>query len=235
MTGVAPYATFVTAGDIFGEETAAIAASTKASITDWARNASAASNGAVSPQILETMFQIQHQLIFEKNITVAEILTAASQSILGSVLWLLFPFSYGSVHLKQPGAVNDPEIDPRYLTVDFDLSVQISAGRVAQKIWYMAPLSDLIASNNTPGEDALPQNATDQQWTAFVESSCRCHWPVFEANPLPAPFLARIFHVDTLSQIQQIITLSEQLRWLPASSGVWSIQNSGFMARPTSA
>ena len=164
-----PYATFVNAYDLFGNETASIAASTNASLSKWALTVSEASKGAVSPQVLERLYRIQHDLIFKENVTVAETLTGASGTSVFSSFWLLLPFSRGSVHLTQAEAIDHPAIDPKFFLIDFDLSTQIGISRLSQKLWYTAPLDSLVLSSEAPN---LPLNATDAQWISYFNTSC---------------------------------------------------------------
>ncbi|KAI0180344.1 putative GMC oxidoreductase [Hypoxylon sp. FL1284] len=182
-TGMAPYATFATAQDIFGARTADMAAATDAKLSKWARDVSAANHGAIDADQLEKILRLQHDLIFRKNVTIAETLTTVSGSTLVSAFWLLLPFSRGSVHLKSAEAIDDPAIDPEYLTVDFDLAVQTGLGRLSQDFWYTPPVSDLVVGNVMPGESVLPRNATDAQWAAFISSTLAPnHHPIGSAS-----------------------------------------------------
>lgn len=183
LTGTAPFATFATARDLFGDEYAAIAAATDAKLSEWARKVSEANSGVISACILEKIFRLQHDLIFKKNVTIGETITSVSGNILVSAFWLLLPFSRGSVHLKSVEAINDPAIDPEYLIIDFDLAVQTSLGRLSQELWFTDPVSDLVVSNVLPGGSILPRNATDAQWTAFISSTLAPnHHPVGSAS-----------------------------------------------------
>ncbi|KAI0013576.1 putative GMC oxidoreductase [Xylariaceae sp. FL0662B] len=183
VSATVPYATFATAQDLFGNETSSIAASVGAKLPEWAQKVADVNHGAVSPERIEKLFRIQHDLIFNKNVTIGETLTSASGSSLISAFWLLLPFSWGSVHLKSLDAINDPEIDPKYFLIDFDLEVQSALGRISQELWYTEPVSDLIISNLVPGETTLPRNATNGQWAAFLEStSTPNHHPIGTAS-----------------------------------------------------
>ncbi|KAI1768750.1 putative GMC oxidoreductase [Hypoxylon sp. FL1150] len=183
MTGTAPFATFATAQDLFGDQTVALAAATDAKLSKWARQVSEANNGVIDVSILEKMFRLQHDLIFKKNVTIGETITSVSGDYLLSAFWLLLPFSRGSVHLKSAEAVNDPAIDPEYLIIDFDLAVQTGLGRLSQKLWFTNPVSDLVVSNVLPGESILPRNATDDQWAAFISSTLAPnHHPIGSAS-----------------------------------------------------
>ncbi|KAI1144215.1 putative GMC oxidoreductase [Hypoxylon sp. FL0543] len=183
VTGTAPYATFATAQDIFGNETSAVAAATDAKLSEWAQKISRVNSGGIDASTLEKIFRIQHDLIFEKNVTIAETLTSGSGGILISAFWLLLPFSRGNVHIKSAEQLDNPAIDPKYLLIDFDLAVQTGLGRLSQKLWYTDPISDLVVGNLVPGEASLPRNATDSQWATFIAgTSSPNHHPIGTAS-----------------------------------------------------
>ncbi|KAI0481500.1 GMC oxidoreductase [Xylaria cf. heliscus] len=182
-TGSAPYATFSTAQDLFGDKTSAIEASNSAQIPTWAKTIAAASNGAVKAANVEKLLRIQHDLIFKKNVTIGESLATITPGYMVTAMWLLLPFSWGSVHLTSVDAINAPAIDPKYFLVDFDLDVQIGLGRLAQKYWDTKPISSLVGGSVSPAEGVLPPNATDEQWTSYISDSLMPnHHPIGTAS-----------------------------------------------------
>ncbi|KAI1457785.1 putative GMC oxidoreductase [Annulohypoxylon moriforme] len=170
VTGTVPYVTFVTAQDIFGNQTSAIAAAAEAKISKWAQSVSDVNGGSIDPSQLEKIFRVQHDLIFNKNVTIAETLTSGSGNILISAFWTLLPFSRGSVHIKSAEDIDDPAIDPKYFFIDFDLTVQTGIGRISQELWYKNPISDVVVQYLVPGDAKLPRNATDAQWVTSLKS-----------------------------------------------------------------
>lgn len=174
-----PFGLFVNAQDVFGDQTSSIAASTRANLTDWAAQVSAANGGIVDADALLKVYEVQHDLIFKHNVTIGEILTVFAvlpgYTFTGNVIWPLLPFSRGSVHLKSLDAINDPVIDPKYLLADFDLTTMTGVGRVAQSLFYQAPFGDLITGNVLPGDSVLPRNATDEQWQSMLETTGKQH------------------------------------------------------------
>ncbi|KAK9413290.1 putative Glucose oxidase [Seiridium unicorne] len=176
VTGtIAPFGLFINAEDIFGDQTAGIAASTKANLSNWAAQISDANGGVIDAEALQKVFEVQHDLIFNQNVTIAEILTyfatLSGAGFIVNVGWPLLPFSRGSVHLKSVDAIDDPLIDPKYLLADFDVTVMTGMGRVAQSFYYQEPISDLVTAYVLPGDDILPRNATDAQWRSALENS----------------------------------------------------------------
>ncbi|KAI1182866.1 GMC oxidoreductase [Nemania serpens] len=183
VSGSAPYATFSTAQDLFGDETPSIRASTEAQIPAWAQQVAAASNGAVHAANIEKLFRVQHDLIFKQNVTIGETLTTTSAGFFLSAMWLLLPFSCGSVHLVSADAINAPAIDPKYFLIDFDLDVQIGLGRSAQRFWHTKPANDFIGVGVMPTDDELPLNATDEQWTSYIgDTLTPNHHPIGTAS-----------------------------------------------------
>lgn len=172
LTGTMPYATFATAQDIFGNQTSTVADEIYSKIPEYAQKVSDANGGAITPSQLEKMFQIQHDLIFNKHVTIAESLTSGSGNILISAFWTLLPFSRGSVHINSAEDTDSPaiSIDPQYFDIDFDLTVQTGIGRISQEFWYTEPISELVAGYLVPGDADLPRNASDAQWATALGS-----------------------------------------------------------------
>lgn len=171
LTGRFPFATMPTAHDVFGNQTSAIAASTRAKLADWAKAASAANGGAISPKAFQKRFQVQHDLIFKKNVTIAELFPTNSGTSVLAQFWTTMAFSWGSVHLGAPDKIDEPVIDPKILFFDFDSQMLAGVGRLNQKAYTTAPLTDLVGTNISPGEDTLPLNATDDQWASFIRGN----------------------------------------------------------------
>ncbi|KAK8022749.1 hypothetical protein PG993_013516 [Apiospora rasikravindrae] len=168
---ITPYAAFLTAADLFRETNLpALASRTLESLPAWSAQIAAANGRRISAKALERIFRVQHDLIFVKNVTVAEIICFARPGQFGSAWWPLLPFSRGSVHLGRRS--RDPVIDPQYLLADFDKTIAIAAGRAAQRFWRTAPMAESVGANTVPGPEALPDlNATDAQWGSYLTST----------------------------------------------------------------
>jgi len=164
------YHTFATAADLFGHDIAAVEATTRASLRKWAEAAADASGGdALNVTALEQRLRIQHDLLFNRNITAAETLTVvAPGGVLASNFWILLPFSRGSVHLGSVERINDPLIDSRLFLADFDLNATLAIGKLTQKFWLSEPMNAFVSDPVFPGPEELPNNATDRQWEAYA-------------------------------------------------------------------
>ncbi|KAF4201756.1 hypothetical protein CNMCM8927_001085 [Aspergillus lentulus] len=171
ISGTSPYATFVTASQLFGEDVEDIAAATLSSIPTWAESLASSSKSNLNRSAIQHILILQHALIFKSNVTIAEILTSASGTILLSAFWLLLPFSRGSVHLSSTDEkdINAPSIDPNFFQVDFDLQTEMAIGKLAQSFWEQESVKSL-SPVPMPGR-GLEGNATDPQWTAFIKET----------------------------------------------------------------
>jgi len=170
------YHSFLTIADLYGaDKFDEIAAATKAKIPTWAKAAVDASGElSLSQSIVEQHLHTQHDLLFKKNVSAVEVLTVvAPRGLFASNFWILFPFARGSVHLGDVSKIIDPLIDPRYFLADFDFNSTVAAGRVAQRFWLTSPIKHYVASPMAPGAELLPNDATDEQWRAFILQNCR--------------------------------------------------------------
>ena len=181
-TAWSAYHAYVTAADIFGANTAAVEAETRAKIPKYAKAAADASGpGSLDVRAVEKLLQTQHDLIFKRNATAAEILIViAGGGILASNYWTLFPFSRGSVHLKSLDKTNEPLIDPRLFLADFDLTTLTAAGRFVEKFWYSEPMKSRAGVTGPAG---LPNNATDEEWHTLLRDAgmnlATIHWVTY--------------------------------------------------------
>lgn len=168
--GYAPYATFPTAKDLFGADFSSIATSTKGQLQEWATTLAAESHGGLNAEALYKIFQIQHNLMFERHVTVAEILSLASDTVLVSALWPLLPFSRGSVHLRSAhdSDINSPVIDPNFFRIDFDMDYNVAAAQLARKFWETTPVKNLVKGSLQPN---APANASKEDWEKYVRST----------------------------------------------------------------
>ncbi|KAL5455889.1 hypothetical protein PMIN07_006901 [Paraphaeosphaeria minitans] len=169
--GRIPYATMPTAHDVFGNNTASIASSSLGKIKEYAKQLSTTFDGAISVNAIEKRFRVQHDLIFKKNVTVAELFPTNTGDGILAQFWTSMPFSWGNVHLGSKDAIESPVIVPNIMATDFDVDMLTAVGRLSQQAFATAPLSDLVADNLTPGYDTLPLDASDDQWASFLDGN----------------------------------------------------------------
>ncbi|EHK19553.1 uncharacterized protein TRIVIDRAFT_46709 [Trichoderma virens Gv29-8] len=166
--GYAPYATFVNATSLFGDSFTLISAATKQLLPSWAQQIANETGGALKAKAIEKLLQVQYDLIFKKGVTIAEILSTASGTATFSAYWTTLPFSRGSVHLSSADDINTPVIDPRFMSIGYDMIVQIAIGRLSAKFWNSPPLSATVQSEAQQGTPS-PDDTWDQ-WENFTVS-----------------------------------------------------------------
>lgn len=179
LVGQVPFAAFATAQDVFKAATDTVDAATKENLASWSEMIAKRLNGGVSAEALKQRFEIQHDVIFGRKSSVVEFEFFSVGSVIGIVFSPTLPFSWGSAHLNASGEIDNPAVDPNFLSIDYDRQVALEVGRLARKIWSTKPLSDLVGDLIVPGDAVLPVNATDAQWAEFLTNSCK--WKAHDA------------------------------------------------------
>ncbi|KAL2869391.1 GMC family oxidoreductase [Aspergillus lucknowensis] len=171
FTGMVPYVTYMTASDILGSETDAVAGEIAAQLKPWAQQVAEESNNALSASAIEHLYQVQHDLIFTQDVPCVEILTTAMGGNVGSAFFALLPFSRGRVHISSANPAAYPALDPNYLMAYWDLVLQRTIAQTVAKFWETAPVNSVAGARAQPPVSDLPANATDEEWDAWVASS----------------------------------------------------------------
>ncbi|KAG8164339.1 hypothetical protein KVR01_006257 [Diaporthe batatas] len=171
--GQTPFAVFATAEDLYGKETASLSRTSAKNIPRWAKAVSSSLNNGISAASLEKRFKIQHEIIFDRKATVAEVLWLTEDSV---VAVDMIPFSWGNVHLQSPKDINKPALDPKMHAVDFDTDILIRAGRLAQSLFGTKPFSDIVLSQVSPDTASLPARASDAQWKSIIAHTTETAW-----------------------------------------------------------
>lgn len=184
LHGGSPFVSFATAAELFGSNVSHIASQTRHNLRHWAEQI-AKSNpaGPSRAKAFEHIFRIQHDLIFNKNVTISEIFTTAFAGTVVSTPATLLPFSRGSIHklASHSTAILDlPAIDPKYFAVDLDMTTQIAAGRLAAVLAATPPLSQLATSGLLPpDDDSQPPpsiHANDAEWKQWTADAVSSNW-----------------------------------------------------------
>lgn len=165
--GYTPYSAFLTAQQLFGDSTADQAASVKEQIPQWAQQVVDRSGGALNASAIEKIMAIQHDVIFNKNVTIVEVVQAAQDGALSGAAWNLLPFSRGSIHISS-ASIDKPAIDPQFLAVDYDLDTTITIGKVVRNFYNASPIHPHVTGYLDPSTDKLPENPTEDDWRTFV-------------------------------------------------------------------
>ncbi|KAJ4159338.1 uncharacterized protein LMH87_008243 [Akanthomyces muscarius] len=168
--GYTPYSAFLTAQQLFGDATSDQASSVKKQIPRWAQQVVDRSNGALNASAIEKIMNIQHDVIFNKNATVVEIVQSAQDGALSGAAWNLLPFSRGSIHIGDK-TIDKPAIDPQFLAVDYDLDTTISVGKTVRSFYNSSQIRPHVTGYLDPSMDKLPENPSEDDWRKFVEGA----------------------------------------------------------------
>ncbi|RDW78683.1 uncharacterized protein DSM5745_05535 [Aspergillus mulundensis] len=160
---------FVSAADLFGPSTQSIASDLQATLPSYAETIAQNSNGALTAQSLQILFESQHDLIFNQNIPIGEyvfILDNPTQVHVG--YWGLLPFSWGSVHIasSEPGV--PPALDPKFGLLDWDVKVQIEMSRFLRTVLRTGEVGEIFAEEVVPGLERVPDDAGDEVWRDWI-------------------------------------------------------------------
>lgn len=177
FTGAGGFIGYFNATDVWGNSTAAFSKTVKASLEQYANMTIQATGGITDRETLLKLFQIQHELIFEDEVVISEVIVNAPSSSSGLIeYWGLMPFSRGNIHIKSANASAPAAINPNYFLLDYDLKQQIGTARTARKVATTAPLSNILTSETTPGFDVVPANASDAVWGDWLKSVYRSNY-----------------------------------------------------------
>ncbi|CEH16428.1 Glucose dehydrogenase/choline dehydrogenase/mandelonitrile lyase (GMC oxidoreductase family) [Ceraceosorus bombacis] len=80
------------------------------------------------------------------------------------------PLARGSVHINSTDALVKPVVDPRYLSHELDAYTQGYALAFVRKLAQSEPLKGIVESEAWPGTEAVPENASLEQWTDFARN-----------------------------------------------------------------
>ncbi|KAI1328714.1 glucose oxidase [Xylariaceae sp. FL0255] len=183
--GGSPYVSFATAANLFGTNTSQIADESRRNLSEWAHQVALLNPGHPDgAAAIERIFRIQHDLIFNVGVTMAEIFTMTYAGTVVSIAANLLPFSRGSIHLrasKDGSTLADTLVlDPKYLSINFDTVSQVAATRLASRLTSTAPLSDLLIGDLLPPNDTderpPPVEGSDEQWAEWTAKAIGSNW-----------------------------------------------------------
>lgn len=61
------------------------------------------------------------------------------------------PFTRGNVHIRTPGPLDYPAIDPKYWSLGYDVQTHIQANRFVRKLYGAEPLAGLVRGRGFRG------------------------------------------------------------------------------------
>lgn len=90
----------------------------------------------------------------------------------GIGLFQLRPASRGWVHARTPSPLDDPAMDPRYLSAEEDRTVMLSALRLARRVAAQPALAGLVERETRPGPDIQD----DEGLLEYIRTSGQTSW-----------------------------------------------------------
>lgn len=87
-------------------------------------------------------------------------------------LFQLRPESRGSVHARTASALDDPAMDPRYLSAEIDVKTMLSALRLARQVVQQPALAAYVKAETRPGIDVQ----SDDEVLAYIKSCGQTSW-----------------------------------------------------------
>ena len=177
--GVSSHVAFLTAADLFDNETASASSTLLSEIPAYAAAVAKYSNNVINATVLEKEFLAQHDLIFNTQTPIAEIVaTGFLQGVIVITNWNLLPFARGNIHITSADPMAPAMINPNYFMFAFDMKVQTAIARYIRRMGSTSPLSDIVGSELAPGFATVPENGTDEQWSQSLKNSYspNSHW-----------------------------------------------------------
>lgn len=168
-TGSAGYASYPNATDIFVASVSSMASSILAALPSYASSITAQNNNATSAEDMLSLLKLQYSLIFESQVPVAEIIHYPSGNSFGSQFWSLLPFTRGNIHITSSDPTIRALINPNYFMLEYDLKSQIETARWMRKLFATAPLARIAGAETWPGKTAVPSDASDAVWAAWLK------------------------------------------------------------------
>lgn len=128
------------------------------------------SGGFTSLEGMTKMLAYQAESIADLDAPVIEMtfFPDAPGNLSGVVQFGLLPQTRGTVHITSSNPSVRSSVDPRFLQVQFDRELLGNSTKIMRKVFSSAPLNEFYDAELVPGLQSVPENATDEEWQAFV-------------------------------------------------------------------
>jgi choline dehydrogenase-like flavoprotein len=165
------YFTFPDASDLFGSNLSSIKSHVQDSLPTYASTIAVNAHNSTTASLQLKLLQTQFDLVFNKNLPLAEILQIRYAPYFLAQIWALNPFSRGSVHISSSNTSSYPSINPNFFMLDWDLIQQAATARLLRRAILTAPLSTYVTTEYGPGYETIPANATDDVWGTWLKTT----------------------------------------------------------------
>lgn len=176
ITNAPTYVSYLSASDLYGNETASLSASVSASLYEYAERAANATGGTIDVNITARLYELQHELYFNTAAPVTEILIIAGSSSISFQYWPLLPFSRGNIHIASSNTSAPATINPNFFLLDFDSKAHVESTRLARRMAATAPFSKYFGAETSPGFETLPVNASDASYQETINTLYRSNF-----------------------------------------------------------
>ncbi|VDB91246.1 unnamed protein product [Peniophora sp. CBMAI 1063] len=126
----------------------------------------------------QAQYKLQRQFFEGKKVGWAELLLLAAGGVLKtpeanasystSIVFNLYPFARGSVHINSTDPFASPLIDPAYFAHDFDVAMHALTMGWLRKWMQTEPMASLVESANVPNEEEV---STFEEWKEYSRKS----------------------------------------------------------------
>ncbi|KAF4313274.1 hypothetical protein GTA08_BOTSDO01674 [Botryosphaeria dothidea] len=177
-TGSALSAAYLNITDLHGPNASSFASTIQSSLPSYASTIATHNDGAAPQSQILKYLQIQYDLLFARGVPCVELLNGAAGPNYSVIAWGTMPFTRGNVHIRSPGPLDYPAIDPKYWSLGYDMQTHIQASRFVRKLYGAEPLAGLVREEGFPGLGAVPEDADDEAWSAWVKEN---YYPVWHS------------------------------------------------------
>lgn len=197
-SGTADYVGFFSASDIFGNETSSLNSTVSNNLSTYAQKVVDASNGVLDHNTTLQLFNIHYDLIFNQNTPITEMLITPGDDEVNFSFWGLLPFSRGNIHITSANATDAAAINPNYFMLDYDLQQQIGTAKIARALANTDALGSIITNETTPGLSTVCEDASDDEWAAWVKSSYRSNFHYISTAAMMSQELGGVVDTELL-------------------------------------
>ncbi|KAL7943585.1 hypothetical protein V8C42DRAFT_97672 [Trichoderma barbatum] len=138
-------------------------------------------------QYIRSLLSPQVEIIFSDGYTGVKGYPAVGSPLYGKGFFTLIgvvmhPLSRGTIHITSADVNTKPQIDPQYLSNEYDVQAAIEAAKYCRKLANSAPLSSAWVTEFEPGMAVQ----TDEDWRQYVlNSTLSIYHPVGTCAMLP--------------------------------------------------